>query len=170
MKTLNHLAVVFLLLLAPAAWAQPVITQQPTNQTLAVGGTLSFGVTVSGTSPVYQWFKDSRFLVDATNATLSITNAGVTNSGMYYVAVTNSAGMVISQPTSVSVSNLTLMAWGSDLYGQLGDGSYNSAVTTPVNLVSNVVTGAAGYYHSLFVKTDGTLLVTGFTFLVQSMS
>ena len=36
----------------------PVITHQPTNQTVSVGGTASFSVTATGTAPLhYQWFK-----------------------------------------------------------------------------------------------------------------
>ena len=162
MKSLKSLAAVFilLLLLASAAWAQPVITQQPANQTVAVGGTLSLGVTVSGTTPVYQWFKDSRFLVGATNPTLAIANAGMTNSGLYYVAVTNSGGMVISLPASVMVGNPILAAWGTNNYGQLGNGTMNNSLV-PFFVASNVVAGAGGYAHSLFTTSDGTLWTMG---------
>ncbi|MEI8291413.1 MAG: MBG domain-containing protein [Verrucomicrobiota bacterium] len=140
--------------------AQPVITQPPTNQVLAVGGTLALSVTVSGTSPVYQWFKDSRFLVNATNSTLTVANAGVTNSGTYYVVVTNGGGLVISQPALVMVGNPVLADWGNNSYGQLGNGTTNN-ISLPVMVANNVVAGGAGLYHSMFVKMDGTIWAMG---------
>jgi len=142
------------------AVAQPTITQPPANQTVALGGTLTLGVTAGGTSPAYQWFKDSRLIVGATNSTLTVANAGVTNSGTYYVVVTNSSGMIISLPALVAVGNSFLSAWGLNNYGQLGDGTTTDA-NLPVTVASNVVAGAAGGNHSLFVTADGTLWAMG---------
>ena len=102
--------VICLLLLAgwltcqsPAAAQSPTIIAGPTNQVVAVGGTVTLGVTAGGSAPAYQWFKDSRLILGATNYTLKVTNAGVANSGIYYVVVTNRNGMVISLPASVTV-------------------------------------------------------------------
>jgi alpha-tubulin suppressor-like RCC1 family protein len=141
--------------------AQPVITHQPANQVLTVGGTLTLGVTAGGgTLLAYQWFKDGRLLLGATNSTLTVTNAGVTNSGTYYVVVTNSSGMVISLPALVAVGNPSLLAWGYNTVGQLGNGTWFNAYL-PISVASNVVATAAGYWHSLFVTTDGTLWTVG---------
>ncbi len=126
-----------------SALAQPTITQPPTNQALPLGDTLTLGVTASGTHPAYQWFKDSRLLVGATNSTLTVANAGVTNSGTYYVVVTNSGGMVITLPALVSVGNPSLMDWGCNGI----TASWESAPrhsNTPIIVASNVVAGAAG--------------------------
>ncbi len=68
-----------------SAVAQPTITQSPANQAVLLGGTLTLGVTAGGTAPAYQWFKDSRLIVGATNSTLTVMNAGVTNSGTYSI-------------------------------------------------------------------------------------
>jgi len=146
--------------------AQPTITQPPANQTVALGGTLTLGVTAGGTTPAYQWFKDSRFIVGATNSTLTIANAGVTNSGTYYVVVTNTGGMVISLPALVTVGNPSLLAWGWNNEGQLGNGT-TSNTNRPVMVASNVVAGAAGYGHSLFVTADGTLWAMGWNYSGQ---
>ena len=60
----------------------------------------------------------------------------------------------------------TLWAWGYNLYGQLGLG--NSGVGTDRNVPTQVGTDtnwasvAAGNYHSLAVKTDGTLWAWGY--------
>ena len=165
--------VVCLLLLAgwltgpsPAAAQSPTIIAGPTNQVVVMGGTVTLGVTAGGPAPAYQWFKDSRLILGATNSTLKVTNAGAANSGIYYVVVTNRNGMVISLPASVTVGNPCLLAWGSNGSGQLGNGTTNDA-HTPISVVSNVVAGAAGGSHSLFVTTDGTLWAMGYNYYGQ---
>jgi alpha-tubulin suppressor-like RCC1 family protein len=149
-----------------AAAQSPTITAGPTNRVLAAGGVLMLGVTASGPAPAYQWFKDSRRILGATNNTLTVTNAGVNNSGTYYVLVTNENGMVISQPASVAVGNPALLAWGRNLDGQLGNSTTNNA-NLPIPVASNVVAGAAGAYHSLFVGADGILWAMGYNFFGQ---
>ena len=76
----------------------PAITTQPTNQTIAVGGTAGFSVTASGTSPLaYQWyFNQTNLLATATNATMSLTNVQPSQAGNYSVLVTNLYGFALS--------------------------------------------------------------------------
>ena len=149
-----------------SAVAQPIITQPPANQVVALGGTLTLGVTAGGGAPAYQWFKDSRLVLGATNSTLMVMNAGVTNSGTYYVVVTNSSGMVISLPALVTVGNPSLLAWGENNDGQLGNGKTINT-NQPIVIAGNVVAGAAGWYHSLFVTADGTLWAVGYNYYGQ---
>lgn len=56
-----------------------------------------------------------------------------------------------------------LWAWGSNYYGQLGDGTMNqeSYQTTPVKILNDVKQVAAGDAHALAIKTDGTLWAWG---------
>lgn len=137
------------------------IVSGPTNQALAAGGTMALNVSAVGTPPpVYQWFKDSRQLSGATNSTLTVTNAGVTNSGMYFVVVSNALGTVISSPIAVAVDNPALLDWGLNNEGQLGNGTVSSA-NLPITIMNKVVTAAGGQYHSLFVTADGKLWTTG---------
>ena len=142
--------------------AQPVITTPPTNQVLAAGAMLSLSVLAGGTAPLaYQWFKDGRQLIGATNSTLSVTNANVLQSGSYFVVVTNAGGMVISYPVLVAVGNPCLMAWGDDGAGNLGNGISTNIQSTPVVIATNVVTGTAGEGSSLFVTADTRLWEMG---------
>jgi alpha-tubulin suppressor-like RCC1 family protein len=147
----------------------PTITAGPTNQVVPKGGTLTLSLTAGGfPSPAYQWFKDSRRMLGATNSTLTVTNADVTCSGTYYVVVTNVGGMAISLPALVAVGNPSLLAWGNNKDGQFGNGTNNYyADPTPVSVASNVVAGVAGAAHSLFLKTDGMLWAMGWNVFGQ---
>jgi alpha-tubulin suppressor-like RCC1 family protein len=60
----------------------------------------------------------------------------------------------------------TLWAWGNNFYGQLGDGSSgsNANKTSPLQIGNDTrwVSIAAGSYHSLALKADGTLWAWGY--------
>ena len=85
----------------------PTITAQPTSQTASVETTVSMGVAASGSGLSYQWYKDTVAISGATGATYSITGAATTDSGTYYVIVTNSAGSVQSNSVTLTVSATT---------------------------------------------------------------
>lgn len=61
-------------------------------------------------------------------------------------------------------SSGTMLAWGSDTYGELGDGTQVNPQGLPVNVenVSNIVSIAAGGHFSLALKSDGTLQSWGY--------
>lgn len=71
-----------------------------------------------------------------------------------------SAGM---NHTLIVKTNGNLYACGYNYYGQLGDGTngYDANKLTPVQITDNVASVAAGGYHSLVLKTDGTLWTCG---------
>jgi alpha-tubulin suppressor-like RCC1 family protein len=60
-------------------------------------------------------------------------------------------------------SNGTVVAWGSNSNGQIGDNSSgnNRLVPTAVSGVTTVAAVAGGQNHSLALKTDGTLVAWG---------
>jgi len=75
----------------------PVITTQPANQTVTVGGTATFNVTASGTLPLsYQWSFWGTNILGATNTMLTLTNVQLNQAGNYAVLVTNAYGSVLS--------------------------------------------------------------------------
>jgi hypothetical protein len=56
----------------------------------------------------------------------------------------------------------TLMAWGANQSGQLGDGTLTQRDTPiGINGISNIIAIAAGSSHSLALKSDGTVLAWG---------
>ena len=83
----------------------PVITTQPTNQTVTVGGTASFSVTASGTPPFsFLWRFGGTNISGATNATLNLTNVQASQAGNYTVLVTNLYGSILSSNAVLTVT------------------------------------------------------------------
>ena len=88
----------------------PVITQQPANQSVFVGGSASFSVTATGTTPlVYQWRSNSVPINGANNITYTLTGATTNQSGYAFdVIITNNFGSVTSSPAAtLTVSPIT---------------------------------------------------------------
>jgi len=89
----------------------PLITSQPTNQTVAAGGTANFSVTAGGATPLsYQWNFNGTNILGATNTTLTLTNVQFNQAGNYAVLVTNSYGSVLSSNAMLTVT-LDHFAW-----------------------------------------------------------
>ena len=85
----------------------PVITSQPTNETVVVGQSASFSVLAAGTSPFsYQWSFDTTNIAGATNATLTLTGVQFTNAGIYAVLVSNAVSSIQSSNAVLTVNPL----------------------------------------------------------------
>ena len=91
----------------------PVITAEPALQlTVLVGSNATFSVTATGNAPLfYQWVfqpigsTNAGNLPNATNATLTISNAQTTNQGQYQVGVSNAFGFTNSTISTLFVTN-----------------------------------------------------------------
>jgi Alpha-tubulin suppressor and related RCC1 domain-containing proteins len=60
----------------------------------------------------------------------------------------------------------TVLAWGSNYYGQLGDGTTTNRLTpVVVSELEDIVAIAAGEKHNLALKYDGSLWAVGRQFL-----
>lgn len=82
----------------------PVILSNPSNQVAAVGSTARLIVEVdSAVTPDYQWRFNGQVLANATNATLTLPNIQLIQSGSYDVIATNITGGITSAPAAVSV-------------------------------------------------------------------
>src|SRR5213078_1861469 len=76
--------------------------------------------------------------------------------------VANVVAVAAGENHTVAVMNDgTAIAWGSNTYGQLGDGTTTQRNTAvPLSGVSNVSAIAAGN-HTLILKSDGSIWGTG---------
>jgi hypothetical protein len=103
----------------------PVMLAQPQSRTNVAGTTAIFNVTASGPGPLgYQWEKDGVQLVDATNATLTLTNVQLSDAGLYGVVVTNSFG-----GTSSSTARLTVyLSTNAFAFGGNGKSGFSAGI------------------------------------------
>jgi hypothetical protein len=96
------------LLVAPNT--PPTITQQPTTQSVPMGGTTTFTVAAAGPGTLtYQWQKDQSNISNgghfsgATTTSLVISSADPSDAGNYRCVVTNSYGSTNSNEASLTV-------------------------------------------------------------------
>jgi hypothetical protein len=130
----------------------PFIFDEPTNLTIFGGSPATFAVVANGAQPLtYQWLFDGTNIFDATNATLSFTNAQPSEAGTYSVILSNSYGVLASSNAVLTV----------DLIPDILSQPTNEAVGAYYPVLFSV--GAVGPLPLLYQWTfDGTNL-TGAT-------
>jgi tartrate-resistant acid phosphatase type 5 len=85
--------------------APPLIIEQPAPQAPRPTSNAVFRVEARGYGPIlYQWRKDGAPITDATNTTLTITNAQLSDEGDYTVLVSNNIGSVVSEPARLTIA------------------------------------------------------------------
>jgi uncharacterized delta-60 repeat protein len=91
------------------AWAAgppPVITVQPSDESVPKAGTASFFVSASSSTTLsYQWYFGSSPIGGANSSSYTRSNVTYANAGTYYVAVMNSGGTVNSRTATLTVTN-----------------------------------------------------------------
>src|SRR5205823_6671338 len=123
------------------------ISAQPQSQNSYRGATARLNVTPTGQGPFsFQWRFTGADIPGANGSTLRLPDAQVNQSGLYSVVVRNPVGSVTSDSASVSIGQV--IAWGDGSFGQ---------TNLPPGL-TNLAAIAAGDYHSVALKTDGTVL------------
>ncbi len=98
----------------PSGATNPVqiITQPAASTTINEGEEVTFSITVSGTQPAFQWYKDGEAISGATGPSYTITGAVETDDGTYYCVVGNdlpseaqsdNAGLTVTPDTTAPV-------------------------------------------------------------------
>ena len=121
----------------------PTITSQPASRTNVVGTLTTFSVTANGTGPLsYQWLFNGTNINNATNATLTLTNVQLNQTGNYAVTVTNLYGSTVSSNAvlTVTISDCAPPASGIVAWWR-GEGNASDTVGTSVG----TLIGAAGF-------------------------
>ncbi len=162
----------------------PSITQQPSNQSIDVGGTASFTILAGGDSPLsYQWQKNSGMVSNgghysgATTATLTISNADSSDAASYRCVVTNAYGSATSSNATLVV---TTNAPGEPLTSiptLSGDTTNDARAITPDGRWVAGVSGSRGFLYDLdtaslvnVVSSDGaqSAILTGVGYRTNS--
>ncbi|HON08103.1 MAG TPA: immunoglobulin domain-containing protein, partial [Verrucomicrobiota bacterium] len=159
-------------------WVPPTIITQPTNQSVPLGGTAQFSVTVQGTSPFYyQWRKNGTNIPNATVVPYIILNAQSSDAADYSVVISNIAGVVTSatahltvnlpptilvQPKSQSVmvgSSVTfsVVDSGGTSYQWKKNGANISGATNSIYIISSVKKDDAGNYSVVVSNAGGSV-------------
>jgi uncharacterized repeat protein (TIGR01451 family) len=100
--------------------APPLITAQPQNQLLNLGGLLNLVVGVlSPPGTRYQWRLNGANIAGATNSSYSILNLLTKDAGSYTVVVFNHLGATVSQAALVSLTGLLKLP-ASDSFANRG--------------------------------------------------
>jgi hypothetical protein len=159
----------------------PFIVTQPTNQTVLVGATATFGIVAGGTPPLsYQWNFNGSNITGATGTSLTLTNVQLPQGGSYAVLVANAFGSVLSsnvalavgtgptitsQPISQSVplgSNATFSVGANGTpplaYQWSFNGSNITGATNASLTLTNVQLAQAGAYAVRVTNLFGSLL------------
>jgi subtilisin family serine protease len=133
----------------------PTITTHPQSQSGAVGGSVTFSVDATGTTPfTYQWRKGGQAISGATNATLTLANLQTSDAGSYDVVVTNSVGSATSNSATLTVSAITTITWNFT-----SNGAPSSAL--PAGVTGGTVT--QGNNNGTTSFPDGAAPSSGYT-------
>jgi len=85
-------------------FSPPVISVQPSDQTVIAGAPVIFSVAAAGSAPLgYQWQFNSADITGATQSAYSLASADPTNAGTYSVEVTNIYGTAYSSNAVLTV-------------------------------------------------------------------
>ncbi|HEX7632685.1 MAG TPA: pectinesterase family protein, partial [Lacunisphaera sp.] len=89
----------------------PTFLVQPTGGTITTGGSFTFTATVNGTAPIsYSWERSTDGGVNytpiagASAASYTLSNAVLTDAGLYHLVATNSAGAATSNAVTLNVN------------------------------------------------------------------
>jgi len=115
LKFKDRYLLIFLLLpfFTANLFAQPIITQQPTNQAVAVGQTAFFSVAASSSNPItYQWYKNGVVISGATNNSYTTPAASLSDNGAVFYC------MVTDIDSSIESNNATLLVGEAPAFTQ----------------------------------------------------
>ena len=163
----------------------PAIAISPSSQSVAVGATVAFSVTATGTPALtYQWTKDGVPLASATSSALVLAGVQIAQAGTYQVIVSNAIGSVASVPAMLTISatpipvpptilvqpvaqtaivgdtvtfSVSAHSIPSPAYQWLKDGSAIAGATAAILTLNNVQTTDAGLYAVTVSNRLGTV-------------
>src|SRR5207253_3468194 len=124
MNTSTRVCALLLVSTVTNGLAQPIITKQPTNQSVSLGASAKFQVSARTTAPPisYQWRLASASLDHQTSSSLSLTNIQVINAGEYDAVVTDGSGSVTSRVAHLEVDPTFTKVTVGGIVTDLGSG------------------------------------------------
>lgn len=167
----------------------PAITIQPQSLTVSNRDSASFRVTAFDFNPLaYQWYFNSQPLSGQNNSSLVFSSAQYTNTGCYFVIITNSWGAVtsaivtlavIAPPTFISPPMSEVGYWGfattfsfrldgaPSTYQWYFDGTALIGATNAMLTLTNLDLDQAGEYWVAVTNQFGSVVSTPASLLVN---
>lgn len=111
----------------------PVFTSKPSNVTAVAGDTVALSAGALGGNLNYQWAAGATPIPNATNATLTLSDISVAQSGMYTVTVSNNLGST-NASVEVTVYQSILQhrySFVADASDSVGGPQWNGTVVAP---------------------------------------
>jgi hypothetical protein len=163
---------------APTNQYTPVITAQPTNQVVALGGTASFHVQISNVPVNYQWLFNGNPLADgggisgSKTATVTITGVTLAQIGSYSVVATNTTHLdqyVTSSSASLSSSGINLypVITINGVPGSTYVTEYATSLTPPVAWTPFATNTVGSFAPVYVVDTTSPMAVKRFYQVIQ---
>ena len=179
-RQFNQIPFNFITRVGTADPTPPLVITHPTNVFILTGSNASFFVTASGTAPLnFQWRFNGVNILNATNSSITITNAQNANVGLYSAVVANSAGTATSSNASLTLgtfpffvtppasqtnfvganSNFTVTAGGTTplFYQWVFGGAALAGQTNPVINLTNIQIINAGLYTIIVSNQFGAV-------------
>ena len=121
----------------------PVITLQPSNQTVLAGSSVTFTVGATGSNTLsYFWMRNNALINGATNSSYTTNNVQLSDSGSQFsCVVSNNYGITVSSNALLTVTGGIVQNGGFES----GDFSF---WTTGGNFIYTTVTSSLPYVHS----------------------
>src|SRR5882724_986713 len=133
----------------------PSITTDPTSVTNCAGGSVTFSVAASGTSPLsYQWRKDGTNIPGATTSSYTLPTLSPAQAGSYAAFVTNLCGSALSQSAVLSVTAQPAISCAGDKTVEIATAwTFDPPTANYPIVVLNTVTNTAGHCDGTFDAT-----------------
>ena len=142
----------------------PSITTQPSSQTVAMGGNVTFSVSATSSVPLtYLWRKDGIPNYNSSTSTLTLSNVQSSDAGNYYVVVSNGVASATSNSAVLTVANPPTVVRQPE--------SMVAAVGTGVTLVATATAPAGGAAPAYQWRRDGNAMAgaTGSTLALENV-
>jgi hypothetical protein len=150
----------------------PEIIFQPSNQTVSVSGTATFGVAAMGANPLYySWSRNGSPIAGASNSSYTTNNVQLSDSGSQFSClVSNANGATNSRAATLTVSPSILVNGGfetGDFTGWGGSKAGASVTTNPLYVHSGRYGAELGPYGGLGYLSQAVPTVAGSNYWVS---